>query len=377
MKIKHIALFSAVALISVTACHKDKTTPIDKTPTSAQVIADFCTHVAAPDYNDIYNNAIIFQTAEATFYTNPNDTDLNTMRTSWKAMRSAYEAAEGFLIGPITTADLDPDIDTWPVEQNELDSILNGNQTIDVNYVTGLQSSLKGFHPVEYLIFGATGTSTAASFTVTTTTPSGPRKKEYLHALTGNMIDVVTKIKTSYVLGSSNDYATVLNTAGSGNTTYPTHKAALLNLVGAMSSICEEVGGSESNGKINSVYQTQDVTLQESFFSNNSWTDFTKNIAGIKNIYLATYNGSASGHSMHDLVAAKNLTLDNTIQSKLNAAINSFNTSTVPFGQAVISQRTQVLNIMNAIRELKDILDDGVANNNHDLADFMNQYVTD
>ncbi len=374
-----IVILIIEALTGLTACHKDKTpTPVDAAPTSSQVIADFVTHVGAPDYNDLYANAIIFQNAETTFYANPNDNDLNTMRTAWKAMRAAYESAEGFLIGPIATADLDPDIDTWPVEKNELDSILNSSTTLDANYINSpsLQASLKGFHPIEYLIFGTSVTSTAASFTVTTSTPTGPRKKEYLHALTTNMVGVVTEIRNSYVVGSSNDYATILNTAGA-NSTYPTHKAALLDLVNAMGGICEEVGGSANDGKINSVYLTQDSTLQESFFSNNSWADFTNNISGIKNVYLSTYKGSSNGHSMHDLVAAKNLSLDNTIQSKLNAAINVFGTAHLPFGQSVMTERTQVSNIMNAIRELQDILDDGIANNNHDLADFMNQYVVD
>jgi predicted lipoprotein len=385
MKTIHLALLSTLLIVfMVSSCHKAEPLccgPVTSStpPTSSQVIADFCTHVASPDYTDLYNNAIAFQNAEATFYANPNDNDLNTMRSSWKAMRAAYESAEGFLIGPIATQNLDPAIDTWPVEQNELDSILNSNDTLNVSFVSNLQPSLKGFHPVEYLIFGTTGTATAASFTVTATSPAGPRKKEYLHALTANMVSVITQIKSAYVVGSSNDYETVLNTAGS-NATYPTHRAALLDLVSAMSGICNEVGGSASDGKINSVYITQDPTLQESYFSNNSWTDFTDNITGVKNVYLATYKGSASGHSMHDLVSAKNLTLDNTIQSKLNAAIGSFSTVHLPFGQSVQTnggERTQVVNIMNAIRDLQDILDDGIPNNNHDLTDFMNQYVTD
>jgi uncharacterized iron-regulated protein len=228
-------------------------------------------------------------------------------------------------------------------------------------------------------VFGTTGTAMASSFTVAATpnTAAGYRKKEYLHSLTADMVHIVSEIRNSYVVGSSNDFATVLNNAGPSDTTYSSRRLALLDLVAAMADICNEVGGNSNDGKINSVYTTYDVTLQESFFSDNSWNDFTNNIAGIKNVYMSTYKGSANGHSMHDLVAAKNLTLDNTIQSKLNAAINSFSTAHMPFGQSVTQERTQVQNIMNAIRDLQDILDDGTPNNNHDLADFMNQYVTD
>ena len=95
---------------------------------------------------------------------------------------------------------------------------------------------------------------------------------------------------------------------------------------------------------------------------------------------MNTYNGSSSGHSLHELVSAKNLSLDNTITNKLDAAINSFNTVTVPFGQAVQTnggQRTQVQNVMNAITDLQNVLDDGTIGNNNDLVDFVNINITD
>jgi uncharacterized iron-regulated protein len=95
---------------------------------------------------------------------------------------------------------------------------------------------------------------------------------------------------------------------------------------------------------------------------------------------MNTYNGSLSGHSLHELVATKNISLDNTIISKLDAAINSFNTVTVPFGQAVQTnggQRTQIQNVMTAITNLQTIIDDGTIGNNNDLVDFVNVNITD
>lgn len=393
MKATHLIMAAAtLALAGMTACHKadnsssttnNNNNNAPATPaTSQNVIADFITNTARPDYNDMYNNALTFQTAENSFYANPNDADLDKMRTAWKGMRAAYEAGEAFLIGPIATQDLDPDIDTWPVDQNDMNAILNSSATFNASTMDTLNSSLKGFHPVEYMIFGNGGTATAASFTTTTSSPTGPRKKEYLHALTANLVSVITQIKNSYVSGSSNDYGVVLNSAGPGDTTYPSRKAALLDIVHAMADICNEVGSNDPDGKINSVYNSNplDITLQESYFSDNSWTDFTNNITGVKNVYFAMYKGGTQGHSLQQLVAAKNISLDNTIQTKINNAINAFATVHLPFGQSVQpsgGERIQVQAIMTAIQQLQDVLDDGIPNNNHDLTDFVNQYVTD
>jgi uncharacterized iron-regulated protein len=309
----------------------------------------------------MYNNALSFQTAANSFNSSPNDNDLASMKQAWLGMRKAYENGESFLIGPIATQNLDPGIDTWPVEQASLDSILASGVTFTSSYIDGLPTSLKGFHPIEYLIF----TNTTAQFT--------QRKRDFLIALTDNVVGIVAQIKSSYVAGSSNDYATILNTAGPANTTYSSRKAAILDLVNSMSGICEEVGGSASDGKINSVYTTMDVNLQESKFSDNSWTDFRNNIIGVKNVYLGVYGSGTAGHSLHEYVSAKNLSLDNTIMNSINTAVNSFNTVSLPFGRSVQlsgGERTQVQNIMNAIDSLQSTLD-------NKLVPFVNQYITD
>ena len=378
MKTKNLVILSSAlaGILFITSCHKAENNSSGLTtstvaPTSSQIIADFCTHVAIPDYSALYSNALSFQATANAFSNNPTDSDLVAMRQYWKNMRVAYESAEAFLIGPIATLNLDPDVDTWPVEQNNLDSLLNSNTAFTPSLMAGLPQTLTGFHPIEYLIFGINGTATAASFTVTTSSPMGPRKMDYLVALTNNLVNNIALIRSAYTAGSGDDFITSLYNPGPSPALYQSHKAILLNLVTTMSGICDEVGGSASDGKIYSVYSTQDVTLQESYFSNNSWTDFRNNIIGVSNVYLATYNGSPTGNSINNFVAAKNLALNNSIVQSINAAINSFNAvGTTPFGTSISTQKTQVVAIMNAIDSLKSTLD-------NKLYPFINQYVTD
>ena len=87
----------------------------------------------------------------------------------------------------------------------------------------------------------------------------------------------------------------------------------------------------------------------------NSIIDFTNNIKGI----LAMYQGRfiTDGKGIEDLVRNYNLSLDNEIKTKYAAAISSLQAITLPFGEAIISQQTQVANAMSRISELAEVLD--------------------
>ncbi|MEZ5029651.1 MAG: hypothetical protein R2765_12810 [Ferruginibacter sp.] len=68
--------------------------------------------------------------------------------------------------------------------------------------------------------------------------------------------------------------------------------------------------------------------------------------------------GTANGKGINDLVAAKNISLDNKIQNQISAAINSFNNITVFYEEAIISQRIQCQQTMAALATLKTTLED-------------------
>jgi predicted lipoprotein len=104
-------------------------------------------------------------------------------------------------------------------------------------------------------------------------------------------------------------------------------------------------------------YDAQDPKIVESPFSGNSAVDFKNNIAGAYAVYTCKFL-SNEGQGLNKLVAAKNISLDNEIQQKFTAAITAFNSITVPYEQAIISQRVQCQNVMNAIEDLKTTLDE-------------------
>jgi putative iron-regulated protein len=118
---------------------------------------------------------------------------------------------------------------------------------------------------------------------------------------------------------------------------------------------------------------TSDSTQDESSFSHNSTADFTHNITGIKNAYFCTYNGSASGHSLHQLVAANNLALDNQITAAINSAIGALNNINSNYEVAIYTNVQQIQAAQTQIAALK-VLIDGPTNS---LNAWVIQYVHD
>lgn len=328
-------------LLVTASCKKsDNPTTTDPVVLQTAVLADISANVCTASYVDMYNKSIALQTAVTDLTTTTNDANLATARTAWKAMRVTWESSEAWLFGPIEADDIDPRIDTWPVDFTQLDLILKNNDNLTVDYVNGLDDALKGFHPIEYLLWGVNGTKVASAFTV--------REKQYLTSLTQNLVALSGSVKDTW----SNGYNTQLTTSGTGSTAFTTRLAAYVQLVDAMSGICDEV----ANSKLKEPFDSQDPSKEESPFAKNSITDFTNNIKGVMLMYQGNFG--VDGKGIEDIVRANNLSLDAEIKSKHTAAIAALSAFSVPYGQAIITEPTKVQNAMDKVNELQVVLDE-------------------
>jgi uncharacterized iron-regulated protein len=244
------------------------------------------------------------------------------------------------LFGPVEDFNYDPTMDDWPVNKTDLDAVLASNSNLTVADIDQLGTTLKGFHAIEYVIFGVGGTQKAANVSA--------RDKVYLTSLGESLLNTTTQLRNSWDPASGNYTAQVV-TAGKGSVTFTSRQAVFLALVGSMADICNEV----ANEKMQTPLTAQDSTLDESQFSHNSVTDFKNNITGVLNAYKCQYPGAASGHSLSELVASKNASLDLKIQSQINAAIASFNAITTTYEKAIYTQQNQIKTVQNAITTLQ------------------------
>jgi putative iron-regulated protein len=360
MKTSSIAILALAftSAVTVSSCKKDD----DNNETEAaevtqqDIIDDMAANVNASTYTQLAVKGSDLYNAVLAFNATPSAAALNECRTIWKSARSTWEQSEGFLYGPVASENIDPRIDTWPVDFNALDAQLAGSNQFTDSYIDGLDDALKGFHPIEYLLFGLDGNKQFTDFTA--------REKDYLAALAKNLKTLTTQLSDQWQANVNGSYYSFFTAPGSSNPYYPTSKSVYEEMVNAVIGICDEV----ANGKISEPYLAQDPSLEESPYSQNSIRDFTDNIRSVQNVYLGKFN--ADGNGLEDLVRKHNLSLDNTIKTKINTAISALNNVTDPFGQAISTQQVQVQASIDAITDLKATLE-------NDLLPFVQQYVTE
>lgn len=355
---KKIILLAGLLTVSLYACKKgDSSAPAEDFATTKQkALTDFVDVVAVPQYNDLAAKAAKLNTAITTLNTNATDQNLAAAKTAWLELRTVWEQCEGFIFGPVDEDEYDPQMDTWPTDFAQMDSLVNTSFAFTQANMEGVTRSLRGFHPLEYILFGDHGNRTAAGINA--------RQREYMVVLAADVLKNCTALADSWAISGGN-YGTLVKTAGYGSAKYASRREMFQTIADGLAVICEEVG----TGKMEEPFISQDPKTVESPYSGNSIPDFKNNIIGLENVYLCRYK-STTGRSLSSVVAANNQALDNKIRTQITAAINSFDNITLPFEQAIFTQHTQILNAQAALAALQTTLEG-------DLKKYIQQYIKD
>jgi predicted lipoprotein len=324
----------------------DGTSAVDSS-LNQEILTDFSQNIAQSVYGDLQSSAeTLYSNVNALATDGATNVELKAAQDAWRSARTAWEQSEAFLFGPVSTESIDPRIDTWPVNFTDLDAQLSSGHAFTEEYINDLEDALKGFHPIEYLLFGENGNKTADQITA--------RDLEYLQALALNLKTLTGTLAEEWNTSNGSGYLKTFVSAGSGSTVYTTQLEAFEELVNSMSGICDEV----ANGKISEPFLQKNPSLEESPFASSSISDFTNNIKGVQNVYLGKY--TADGKGLEDLVKKYNLQLDAQIKTKISAAIAALNNITVPFGRAITEQPILVQNAIDAIEDLHKTLDESL-----------------
>lgn len=299
----------------------DTLDPADANASISSIISSTGANVILNSYEDFADKARLLNDAMLNFKFTPTDDNLRTLQFAWRDTRRPWEQTEAYLFGPVDTQGIDPAIDSWPVNRIDLDSVLNSSATLDVPTVNALEETTKGFHTIEYLIFGPASTKTTADFT--------ERELEYLISSTTLLHSNINALADAWRPTAGN-FLNELATAGRGSATYPSEAAALQELINGMIVIADEVG----NGKLSDPFAESNPELVESQFSFNSLLDFEHNIRGIENIYLGRYL-QKDGPGLNDLVQRNDSSLDAEIRQKIDDAINGIQDIPFPFRDSI------------------------------------------
>lgn len=345
---KHVLFLSFLlacsGILMLNSCKKDNSTAeTDGDNSAAKVLTDFPAFIAEANLNDLQQKAAAFNGAAEAFLAAPSQQGLTAMQQQWYETRTAWEQSEAFLFGPVATLELDPSIDSWPVNFVDIDSVISNNSTFPDSYIDSLNPTLKGFHPIEYLIFGQNGNRQYTELSA--------RQKDYLAALSKHLQRTTARMYHEWSATGGN-FGAQLTQAGSSASQYASRKDALLEIVDAMAGIVEEVG----TGKIEEPFASKDPSLEESPFARNSFRDFRNNLRGVQNVYTGKYTMQGSGIQL--IVQQYNKSLDLKIQQKVQQCIDNLGAYQVSFGDAINSQPGAIQSTQAMLADLQQVLEE-------------------
>lgn len=337
--------------------------------------------------------------------------EIDDICTTYKNARKYWEQSEAFLYGAASDFEIDPHIDTWPLDVPTLGEDLTDNAKIarldaadGIEYArTSLTAENLGFHGLEFIFFRDGRNRSAAFFNndeqetdshiTAKGDVTGREEVIFATAVAGDLRDKCFQLEVAWnpdasaahksrvaeCAKTSDDFETKVSKNGltygenlvavnSGNSTYNSWKKVMEEiLVGGCSNICAEVADQKMGQAYRAATGTgeadDDPNYIESPYSHNSFTDFYDNIISIQNVLYNNVEGTAAtSSSVMSYLQKYNGAEAVALQTKLTAALESLR-ACQNSGKSFVEApgATWVKDAMDAVSSLDDELNE-VAN---------------
>lgn len=269
----------------------------------------------------------------------------------WKESRKYWELSEAFLFGAASDYNIDPHIDSWPLDKAAMEQLLNNSGMMAAigegggTYVSAnLGYGLLGFHAIEYMLFQLDNTGyVSESRKVETLDRNGMIymaavaedlcfqciRLEASWAGMENVTEEKQNILTEKELEPTFNYGQSMKNAGKGGSKYVNYTDAAQEIIQGCIDIADEVRG-QKIGKPAKGSSEDDKNYIESPYSLNSITDFADNIRSISNAYQGIND---TGKSISDYVASVNPEKDKAVKNAIDKAIAAIQKMPEPFAK--------------------------------------------
>lgn len=360
MFFKNALLLAALGTLTFgfTSCSDDdNNSETDATTTSEMkaIAENYISAVVEPTYADLASNTQTLYEACQNLYLKRKSgkltqADIDAACDAFKAARKYWEQSEAFLYGAASDNDIDPHIDSWPLDHDQLVKALNDKSVIAgingeqpdkfVYDKNGDFDSVLGFHGLEFVLFRAGANRALAALTAENETEKGLTSVKtidecaFAAAVSGDLrnmtsllaygwmgekagstiSNIVNSAKwildgTRYAGLSSKGVSYGSSVVGATSSTgmFATWQETMQNIfVGGCSNICQEV----YTQKLGQAYrvatgqgEAEDAgDYIESPYSKRSFQDYQDNIYSIKNSLYGTRDITASSPSKNSLM---------------------------------------------------------------------------
>lgn len=124
------------------------------------ILVTYVNDVVLPTYKELKDKNTALYEAAKTFAATPSDENFQKCCNAWLEARTPWETSEAFLFGPVDALGLDPNMDSWPLDQEAIVNILNSGEfnnmvwgDDDDDETIEAKQGVRGFHTMEFLIF--------------------------------------------------------------------------------------------------------------------------------------------------------------------------------------------------------------------------------
>ena len=363
---KNLLIVAAMAAgLSLTSCSEDKSEEIVEDSKLEMTVLDpivttYADGVVIPTYKALMEKNGALYDAVSELCANPSDKAFEDAAEAWLESREPWEKSEAFLFGPVDALGLDPNMDSWPLDQAGIEQILASGDWGALEWTEDSEAEaaqgVRGFHTLEYLLFkdGEARTTSDEDYV------KAPEAWcNYMKAVANLLKKDATELYEAWATSYNNGDAYVNIFKNHSNSTYPTALACIEEIVDGCITIADEVG----NAKIGDPYNlymsgktTEALYAVESWYSWHSKDDYTNNIYSIRNAYYGSLTTSISPNSIASLVAKQNISLDKEVKAAITAAENAIQAIPTPFRNHINSSESEAA--MDACADLVGVLED-------------------
>ena len=377
-----MGLFCMGMLTMTTSCGDDDDNDGPDDPTKVEIsdveydaiLSQYVNSVVVPTYSDLLARNEALRLSVVSFTTSPSNDAFSAVCDAWLNAREPWETSEAFLFGPVADKGLDPNMDSWPLDQAAIVQILNSQKWSELEWSgdfdeeseeIGAAQNVRGFHTLEFLCFkdGKPRTVTAAALS------SAPEDIEYSSAdgsAWGNyMIHVANLLQKdasdlfnywskSYDGGQSYARQFLAHNGGQGF-------QSAINCVEQIIDGCVDIASEVGSAKIGEPYDLYvDGKTKEALYAVESWyswhsrDDYTNNIYSIRNAYYGSRDGRVNANSLSALVAKYNPSLDSQVKNAIQTAADAIQSIPQPFRSNIACSESEAA--MDACSNLENLL---------------------
>lgn len=320
-----------------------------------EVLKNLVSEVIVPTYTKLADNTeALEKTLNGLTTSTITQAQIDEACKDFKAARMFWEHSEAFLGGAASYFDIDPTIDSWPLNRSLLISYFNNGMNDEMLD----DATILGFHALEFILFRdgqprkvaeLKGKDTYKNFE----NISGEKELAYAQTICtllkqrtfqlqcawdggkdAGRLAVVKAAGLDYQTEKGLSYGDNLVNAGinGSGSSLPTLKDAIAQILSDDEGSCVAIANEVGTAKIANPFYAGDVSYVESPYSYNSITDFRDNIRSIRNVWLGSTNKKANKYSFHTFFASvKKDAVNQNVESAYVSAIEGISNMPSPF----------------------------------------------